>query len=395
MKNLFIGSLVLLAILSCTNSQKNKNKQDSLFNDTLAVTKLLVKEIRKDLESQANVDSINEHWSGKLCYIDYRVEKLIENSQSIYMTFGDFNGDSLNDAIATIEYNTGGNRPEFKKLAVERTSVGYQILSELPLFGYRYVEVGSIKDGLLELTGKAWTNNDPMCCPSIIKDFKVKLVGKKFEIVNENIEESPGDPNAIEFKKAKLVADSIKQKYESRERNLLRISYTVINEGKSSWTCYFDSFFKLNFLEKLKHYDENVETTTYEFYNPEGIILRYQIDKQGFNSNIIIWLKKQIYHKQFDTEKNAINYSIIEGEVAEPFIFKDQKVAHKLISTADNTQVQVEANLMEITKQEFTFDSDSSWYKLTVQKGEKGEFDSFWSELRIDSLMFVHLFGNK
>jgi hypothetical protein len=389
----FLTFATLLSIFpSC--SQKGKNYLDKSLNDTLSVTKLLVQEIRKDLESQADVDSINEHWSGKLCYIDYRIDKFIENSQSIYMKFGDFNGDSLNDAIATIEYYTGGNRPEFKKLAVERTSEGYQIVAELPLFGYRYVEVGSIKDGLLELTGRSWTNSDPMCCPSIVKNFKVKLVGKTFEIVNEN-SENINDQNTTEFEKAKMVADSIKQKYESEKRNLLRISYTVINEGVSSWTCYFDSFFKLNFLEKLKHYDENVETTAYEFYNPEGIILRYQIDQQGYNSNIIIWIKKQIYHKQFDTEKKAFNYSINEGEVAEPFIFKDQQVAHKLISTADNTQVQVEANLMKINKQEFTYDSDSSWYKLTVQKGEKGEFDSFWSELRIDSLMFVHLFGVK
>jgi hypothetical protein len=57
--------------------------------------------------------------------------------------------------------------------------------------------------------------------------------------------------------------------------------------------------------------------------------------------------------------------------------------------------VQIAAKLDEIPKEEYTYDSDSSCYRLTVQKGKKGEFDSFWSELRIDSALFDHLFGDK
>jgi hypothetical protein len=38
------------------------------------------------------------------------------------------------------------------------------------------------------LTGYNWANGDPRCCPSIKDEFKIKLVGKKFEKVNENSE---------------------------------------------------------------------------------------------------------------------------------------------------------------------------------------------------------------
>jgi hypothetical protein len=311
------------------------------------------------------------------------------------MVFGDINCDSLNDAIATIEYYTGGNRPEFTKLYVELTSDGYKVKAGLPLFGYRYVSVNSIENCVLELNGKAWTNDDPMCCPSIDVNFKVKLVGDKFELVNENTQPLAGDANMAEFEKAKQVADSIKQKYEGGISSLLKISYAEINEGKTSWVCYFDSLFKMKYFERHVRYDENVETSTYEFHMPEGIILWYQVDQQGSNSNITIWLKQHIYQKLFDTEKNTFNYSSKEGEVDNPFVFKDQKVANKLITTESNTQVQVAVKLIEIPKEEFSYESDSSCYRLTVQKGEKGEFDSFWSELRVDSALFVHLFGDK
>jgi len=372
MKNFLIGSLFLLAIWSCTNLQKNKNNQNGSFNDTLAVTKLLVKEIRKDLESKANVDSINEHWSGKLCYIDYRVDKFIENSQSIYMTFGDFNGDSLNDAIATIEYNTGGNRPEFKKLAVERTSEGYQIISELPLFGYRYVEVGSIKDGLLELTGKAWTNSDPMCCPSIVKNFKVKLVEKTFEIVDEN-SENINDQNATEFENAKLVADSIKQKFDLIKHKMYKLTNHEWYEGGFSETCYFDSLYRLVYVERKEVSGDDARTSGFTIYRSDRKILSYFYG--GFPNTEFIWINKHFYLREFRSD-NTITYNMREE--------------------ADNDQRNNSIdNIKKISKQEFRYNSDSSYYYREVSEGDKDAFDYKERKICIDSLLFVHLFGDK
>jgi len=396
MKNLQTFALILILLSFASCSQKNKNNQDGSFNDTLAVRDLLVQEIRKDLDNKPDIDSIKGWWNGMQWVISYRIDKEFWNSQSISMILGDINGDGLNDAIAKIEFDTGGNRPwkDWTELYIERTADGYKVKGNLPLFEYRYVGAASIKDGLIELIGYNWTENDPMCCPSIKDEFKIKLVGETFVKVVENIGYT-ADPNAAEFEKAKQVADSIKQKFELEKHGLLKISYTEINEGGTSWICYFNSLFKLNCLKKEINYDENVKTITYEFYNPEGIVLWYLTDQQGNNSNISIRYNHHIYQKVFDSEKNVFNLSINEGEVGETFAFKDQQVAHKLMTTEDNTQVQITAKLSAIPKEEFAYDSDSVCYRLTVQKGEKGEFDSFWSELRVDSLLFIHLFGDK
>ena len=193
MKNLLIGSLFLLAIWSCTNSQKDKNKLDGSFNDTLAVRKLLVKEIRKGIESNPAIDSIHEFSNGiNRWEIWYRFDKEFWRGQSIELKFGDINGDGLNDAIAHIEYDEGGNNPwkDNTEVYVERTTDGYKVKDKLPLFGYRYVQSGSIKDGLIELRGIDWANGDPVCCPSIKDEFKIKLVVGKFEKVNENSDEN-------------------------------------------------------------------------------------------------------------------------------------------------------------------------------------------------------------
>lgn len=204
------------------------------------------------------------------------------------------------------------------------------------------------------------------------------------------------DQIAAEFEKAKIVADSLKQTFEIEKHGLLKVSYTEISEGTTSWICYFNQSFKLNHIMDEKKYDENVMTTTYEFYNQEGPVLWYQIDQQGNKSNIIIRLNHHIYEKEFDTEKSAYNYSIKEDEVGEPFAFKDQLVKYKLITTQENPQGNIaEKKMNEIPKEEFTYDSDSSCYRITIQKGEKGEFGSFWSELRIDNTLFIHLFGDK
>ena len=114
---------LLIIFHSCSPWEK-KNFTETSFNDTLSVTKLIVQKIRNELDNQANIDLINEQWSGNFCSIDYRVDKAFMNSQSISLSFGDLTGDSLNDVIASIEYNTGGNRPEFKRLVFKWRLVG-------------------------------------------------------------------------------------------------------------------------------------------------------------------------------------------------------------------------------------------------------------------------------
>jgi hypothetical protein len=378
MKNLLMGSLVLLAILSCTNSQKNRNNRNGTLNDTLAVTTLLVKEIRKDLESNPAIDSVNEFSNGiNRWEIWYRFDKEFWRGQGIRLIFGDINGDGLNDAIADIDFDDGGNRPwkDNTVLYVERTADGYKVKEKLPLFGYRYVQSGSIKDGLIELRGIDWTKDDPMCCPSIKENFKVKLVGETFEVVNENTQQAASDPNAAEFEKAKLVADSIKQKYELLKPGLLKLSNKLTNEGSTSATWNFDSLFRVNYYEEQKHFDENAEIITYEFYNSQGMFLWNLIDKQGYNSNEFIWLKQKKYEKIYDTERNIFNYNIVESDDVKSHSFTDQTAG--------------------ISKKDFSYDPDSRIYKLTVKKGTEDQFDYFWSELRVDSLLFVHLFGDK
>jgi hypothetical protein len=370
--NIHLNKMTILCFFSIVSSfcivtscfQKNKNNLDKSLNDTLSITRLLVQEIRNDLNRNSEIDSITEEWYGKLCTVNYRIDKVIENNQSISMVFGDINCDSLNDAIATIEYYTGGNRPEFTRLYIERTDDGYKMKSELPLFGYRYVYVNSIENCALELKGEAWKNNDPMCCPSIVKDFKVKLVGDKFEIVI--------DPVAAEFEKAKLVADSLKQKFDLIKHKMYKLSNSEWSEGGFSEKFYFDTLYRLVYDEERDVTGDDEKTYGYAFYGPNGTILSYSYG--GYPRFESLWENQRFYLKEFGLD-SIIKYSIFEG--AEP---------------SKHTSLE---NIKKISKQEFNYNSDSSYYYRELGEGDKDAFDYKVCKISIDSLLFVHLFGDK
>lgn len=362
--------MVLLSFAAC--SQKNKINQDGSSNDTLAVRKLLVQEIRKNLENQSDVDSINEYSNGMQWVVSYRIDKVLWNSQSISMIFGDINGDSLNDAIAIVQSDFGGNRPEFRHQYVERTTDGYKVKSDLPLFGYRYIDVGNIKNGLIELTGKAFTDSDPMCCPSIIEDFKAKLVGETFVKISENLGTAV-DPNTSEFEKAKQEADNLKQKFELEKHNLLKLSFTQesqTEENKTSSTFYFDSsFFIKYFVGISKHAGGGGEI--YKFYNPEGLTLRYSNLSDASGSSIAIWFNQHQYEEIIDASG-------------------DKKYKDDIVNNNGEEFGEWKQYTNNRPKQEFTYDSDSACYRLLSKDPPDWE-----QELRLDSLMFVHLFGDK
>lgn len=178
-----------------------------------------------------------------------------------------------------------------------------------------------------------------------------------------------------EFEKVKHISDSLKQQFWLLKPSQLKLRYEEDNEGGYSSTWYFDSLFRVNYFEEQTQQDENVGTILTEIYNSEGILLCDLIDKQGNTTNEWIWLKQYKYQKIFNTEKSKFEYHVIESVGAEYHSYNDI--------------------LKGISKADFQYDSDSSCFKKTVQRGERGEFDSFWSEMRIDSTLFVHLFGDK
>ena len=99
-----------------------------------------------------------------------------EDAQPQDSALADLNGDGKSELV--LLWTLMGPTYFHNTLTVfSKTAQGYAPAATLPLTGE--AKLSSVKNGIIFVEQKVLAKNDPLCCPSITKHAKYRLVGKK------------------------------------------------------------------------------------------------------------------------------------------------------------------------------------------------------------------------
>jgi hypothetical protein len=103
-----------------------------------------------------------------------------EDTDSQGSAVADLNGDGKSEVV--LVWTLLGLTYWRNTLTVfSKTAGEYKPVASLPLTGE--AKLSSVKAGIIALDQKVYAKNDPLCCPTIMKKAKYRLVGKKISEV--------------------------------------------------------------------------------------------------------------------------------------------------------------------------------------------------------------------
>ena len=105
-----------------------------------------------------------------------------ENAETQDTALADLNGDGKSELV--LLWTLMGPTYFHQTLTIfSKTAEGYTPAASMPLTGE--AKLLSVKTGIILVEQKVLAKNDPLCCPSIKKQVKYRLVGKKISEVKK------------------------------------------------------------------------------------------------------------------------------------------------------------------------------------------------------------------
>ena len=213
-----------------------------------------------------------------------------------------------------------------------------------------------------------------MACNNQRVDHKEESQASAADTLNED-----KDSSFIEFEKAKSVVDKIKSELKNDLHKFYRITIEFSGEydgGNKSW--YFSPSFKLVYYEKYVAVEGGEEIFDFYSQDEKGMKAEYYKDLIFSDIEEKIWIygKDKFFERKGNIDENKFTYSAYMTSVPMMPSYEESL-----------TEMPVEFN-------KFNYDRGFRYSTSKTVEGEFGEVE-IRNDVFVDSLLFVHLFGNK
>ena len=187
------------------------------------------------------------------------------------------------------------------------------------------------------------------------------------------------DTLSSQFEEVKSITDKIIADFERTRNDFYEISFEFSGEydgGYKSW--YFSPSFEL--LYSKNHVTVEGGEDLFDFYAKDktGMLLEYHKDLIGSDIDEKIWVKgrNKYFERRGNMEENRFKYS--SYETTEPSMYSYEEVFSEI----------------PVDYSEFKYNNS---YVFSISKSVESEYGEVLvtKMVSIDSLLFVHLFGNK